>query len=165
MSQIWCNSPKLMTALLGMGREGMISVWSSIWSVPSAGCREMLHYMLVCCLWRACMHTHTDTPFARVISGSQCSCLCLGTEDFLFLLLLLDKYKPYCVKNLVSTSTSGPVGDPTSDVTAYQPLFISSSVLFQKKVGEPASNLENSRGHSVTFYKICFTAAVNGIGY
>lgn len=89
MSQIWCNSPKLMTALLGMGREGMISVWSSIWSVPSAGCREMLHYMLVCCLWRAHMHTHTDTPFARVISGSQCSCLCLGTDDFFFFFFCL----------------------------------------------------------------------------
>lgn len=59
MSQIWCNSAKLMTALLGMSREGMISVSSSIWSVPLAGWLQERRCSNICLRHTGYMaHTH-----------------------------------------------------------------------------------------------------------
>lgn len=144
MSQIWCNSAKLMTALLGMGREGMISVWSSIWSVPLAGCRRdaplCRHAAYGKHTWT---HRYTYPPnfpgphALLYVWALVPVCVNIGNE--------------YLVKSSVLwqfasnwTPTDGRDAGPTGDVIVYQAVFISGCAVFQRKVGQPASNLENS---------------------
>lgn len=141
MSQIWCNSAKLMTALLGMGREGMISVWSSIWSVPLAGCsRDAPLYAGI--LPMASTHAHTDTPIPKSFLGPQALVLVpvsLNTDNqYLVKISVLWHFTPKW------TPTDGLDAGPTGGVIVYRAVFISGNAVFQRKVGQPASNLENS---------------------
>lgn len=129
-----------MTALLGMGREGMISVWSSIWSVPSAGCKEMLHYMPVCCLWQAHMH-------AQIHLSLNSSLACVFGFWFLF---PLNKDNRHLVKfsvlwHNIKTNTfwwAGCCSHWWCD--CVWGAFIAGCAVFQRKVGQAASNLDNS---------------------
>lgn len=134
-----------MTALLGMGREGMISVWSSIWSVPLTGCRRDAP-LYAGMLPMASTHTHTDTPISKSF---------LGPHALLYVCVLvpvsLNTDNQYLVKISVLwyftskwTPTHGLDAGPTGGVILCRAVFISGCAVFQTKVGQPASNLENS---------------------
>lgn len=141
MSQIWCNSAKLMTALLGMGREGMISVWSSIWSVPLAGCRrDAPLYASMLPIWHT--HTHRYT-YSKIIPMSPCWILDPVSLNTTTNILLNSLWCDTSHQNehLLMGWMQVP---PVVWLCSGQAVFISGCAVFQRKVGQPASNLENS---------------------
>lgn len=163
MSQIWCNSAKLMTALLGMGREGMISVWSSIWSVPLAGCRrDALLYASMLPIW----HTHTHTQI-HIFQNHSCvpvlnsgSCFSQHNNQYLVKLSVVWYFPSKW------TSPDGLDAGPTGGVIVFRPgCFYFRLCSISKESGPTSIQFRELRGHTMTFYKICFTAGVIGIGY
>ena len=133
-----------MTALLSVGREGMISVWSSIWSVPLAGCRgDAPLYARM--LPMASTYAQMDTPIPPQKKF-------LGPYALILIPVYLDTDNRYLVKLSVLwhfkaskwTATDGRGASPTGDVLAYRAVFISGGAVFQRKVGQPTSNLDNS---------------------
>lgn len=162
MSQIWCNSTKLMTALLGTGREGMISVWSSIWSVPLAGCRrDAPRY--ACMFPMASTHRYT---YPKITPGSPRSSLGLSSGP-----VSLNTDNQYLVKLCAVTLHikmntywwAGCRSHWWRDCVQGSFYFRLRSI--SKESGPTSIQFRKLIGHTMTFYKICFTAAVIGIGY
>lgn len=141
-----------MTALLGMGRKGMISVWSSIWSVPLAGCRRGLPLYASMISTRENTHTHFWILFSHFTQPRQpiSSTLCGVVPP-------------------IKMSTQQRAGCPSWCLVVRSPtsssVFISASVVFQGEIGLAYIQFRQLWGHILTFYKISFTAGVIGMGY
>lgn len=137
-----------MTALLGMGREGMISVWSSIWSVPLAGWRrDAPLYASTLPIWRAHTHTHTvETPILKSFLGPYAVLsvwiplpVSLKTDDQCLVKIRCDTSLQN--EHLLMGWMQVPL---VMWLCSGRSVFISGCAVFQRKVGQPASNFEKS---------------------